>query len=86
MKYPAIVAVFFALLFTTGCSDSIDVAEVPPSVIEAAYTEVPGIEIEEAEREEENGRVIYELEGETDEEEYSLEISETGEVLEVEKD
>ncbi len=68
--------------------DEIEVplSEVPDNVIDAALAAVPGIELEEAEVETENGIVIYDIEGELDGVEYEIEVTEAGEVLEIETD
>lgn len=58
--------------------------EVPESIRDAAEAAVPGIVFSEAERETENGVVVYDLEGTANGVEYEVEVSEDGEVLEVE--
>ena len=64
----------------------IPLAEVPGPVMAAARQAVPGIEITEAEIEDEDGQKVYELSGEADGKRYEIEISGTGEILEVEED
>ncbi len=80
-------------LLTTGCAlfekeDEVEIplSEVPPAVMAAAQQAVPGIVIEDAELEEEDGQTVYELSGTADGREYEIEISGTGEILEVEED
>lgn len=63
----------------------IPLAEVPEAVMAAAQQAVPGIEIEEAEIEMEDGQKVYELSGTANGKEYEIEISGTGEILEVEE-
>ncbi|MFG0330081.1 MAG: PepSY domain-containing protein [Phycisphaerales bacterium] len=60
--------------------------EVPDHVKDAAIAAVPGIVLEEAEMETEDGVVVYDLEGEVDGVEYEVEVAEDGTVLEVEED
>ena len=64
----------------------IPLSDVPAAVMEAASQAVPGIVITEAEIEEEDGQKVYELSGEADGKAYEIEISGTGEILEVEED
>jgi len=66
--------------------EEIPLSEVPQVVKDAAAAAVPGIVLEEASRETEDERVIYELEGEANGTEYEIEVTEDGEVLEVEED
>lgn len=66
--------------------EEIPLSDVPQNVKDAAIAAVPGIVLEEAERETEGDVVVYELEGEADGQEYEVEVNEAGEVLEVEKD
>lgn len=64
----------------------IPLTDVPEPVMTAALGAVPGIVIEEAEVEEENGETVYELSGSAGDREYEIEVSASGEVLEVEED
>ncbi len=64
----------------------IPLSEVPQEILAAAQQAVPGIQIEEAEIEMENGQQVYELSGIAAGQEYEIEISGTGEILEVEED
>lgn len=66
--------------------EEIPLSEVPQVVKDAAMAAVPGLVLEEASRETEDGTVIYDLEGEADGKEYEIEVTEAGEVLEVEED
>lgn len=60
-------------------------AQVPQIVKDAALAAVPGLVLEEAEQESEDGALIYALEGRADGKEYELEVSAAGKVLEIEK-
>ena len=62
----------------------VPLAQVPQVVKDAAAKAVAGVVLEEAERETEDGRVVYELEGKAGDQEYAIEITADGEVLEVE--
>jgi uncharacterized membrane protein YkoI len=78
-------------LLLSGCASmeketEIPLTDVPGVVMTAAQSAVPGIEIDAAELEEEDGQRVYELSGEAGGKEYEIEISETGEVLEIEED
>ncbi len=88
---PLPVALLPVTLLTTSCAlledeQEIPLSEVPPAVLAAAQQAVPGIVIEEAELEKEDGQTVYELSGSADGREYEIEISGTGEILEVEED
>lgn len=91
MNWIAIIAV----LGLAGCStieewtekeQSVPLSEVPAPVLAAAQGAVDGIVITEAEVEEEDDRLIYELDGTADGQEYEIEVTAEGKVLEVEKD
>ncbi len=60
--------------------------QVPANIKKAAQAALPGLVLEEAERETEDGTVVYSLEGSADGEEYEVEVSAVGKVLEVERD
>lgn len=92
MKTPLIVA--SALLALSGCAamqedpeieEEIELDAVPPAIMSAAELAVPGIEIDEAEFEEEDGAMIYELEGMLGEQRYEIEIGQDGRILELEE-
>jgi len=77
----------FALTHSTFSEETeIPLEKVPDAVIKTANAEVPGIKILEAEMEKEDGTVVYELEGEKEEYEYELEITEDGILLELQKE
>lgn len=63
----------------------IDLDAVPANVIQAATDALPGIELSAAEYEEEDGMMIYELEGMLGDTLYEIEITPEGEVLEIEE-
>jgi len=78
----------------TGCAamqedpeNEIELAldEVPASILTAARAAIPGIEFDSAEYEEEEGQMVYELEGMVGEQRYEIELSESGEVIEIEE-
>ncbi len=64
----------------------IPLSEVPDLVKQAALDAIAEIVLEEAERETENGVVVYDLEGEAGGVDYEIEITEDGKVLEIEVD
>lgn len=69
-------------------SDEEEVAldKLPAAVRAAAEKAVPGIVLQEADRETEDGTVVYDVEGEANGKEYELEITADGKVLEVESE
>jgi hypothetical protein len=60
--------------------------EVPAVVSQAAIAAVPGLVLTGAEIEEENGASIYCLEGTANGETWEVEVSPSGQVLEIEQD
>jgi hypothetical protein len=93
MKRIYLLAAFLLVvgLVTLAAFGGDDETEIPlekvPDVVRQAVLEaVPGIELLEAEVEEENGHLVYELEGVLDGKTYEIEVTEDGEVLKVEQD
>lgn len=68
--------------------DEVDIPldQVPAVVIKAAMDAVPGFEPEEAEMEVEDGVTVYSIEGEAGDDEFEIEVTAEGEVLEIEED
>lgn len=69
-----------------GEDEEIPLSEVPEHVRAAALAAVPGIVLEEAEREVEDGVAVYCLEGEADGRDYEIDVNADGVVLETEVD
>ena len=65
--------------------EEIPLDQVPEVVMAAALRALPGAVFEEAERELERDRVVYELEGTHEGEAVEIELTEDGEVLEIER-
>ena len=61
-------------------------ADVPRIVLEAAQAALPGVVLTEAEMEQEDGQTVYSLSGTLDGEDIEIEISATGQVLEIERE
>lgn len=80
----AVALVAFAGCATLDGDKSVELSEVPAAVKSAAAAEVEGIVLTEAEVEEEDGQLVYEVEGEAHGKEYEIEITADGKVLEVE--
>ena len=64
----------------------IALSDVPAEVVQAAQAAVAGITLTEASVEEEEGQVVYDLEGTANGTEYAIEVTADGKVLEVEED
>jgi len=60
--------------------------EVPDAVKSAALAAVKGLQLTKAEKETEDGALVYELEGTAGGEEYEVKVSTDGKVLKVEKE
>lgn len=83
------VTVFAALVALLGAAviageTEVPLDEVPNVVVQAAMEAVPGIELESAAVEEEDGETLYELVGMHDGERYEIEITAEGKVVEIE--
>jgi hypothetical protein len=65
---------------------SIAIADLPANIRDAAEKAVPGIVLEEAEVEREDGVEIYEVEGSANGKEYEIEMDSSGQVLEIEEE
>lgn len=86
---PIVMLVLFAGCFVVSSwsgETKLPLEKVPEHVRQAALEAIPGIELVEAELEEEDGRLLYELEGTFDGKHYEIEITESGEVVEVEQE
>lgn len=68
--------------------DEVEIAlsEVPAAAMNAARGAVAGIEFSEACRETEDGKVVYCLEGKANGEEYEIEVTADGRVVEIEEE
>jgi len=73
-------------VFHGGPDRDLALADVPANIREAALRAVPGLVLRSAEKEMEDGVWIYSLEGTAGEEEYCVEVSLEGQVLEVENE
>ena len=72
---------------TTACVEKeIPLSEVPELVMTGARGALERVEIVEAERIEDNGSIVYELEGTAAGIEYEIRVSPSGEVLGIEED
>ena len=72
---------------TVANAKDIPLKEVPKRVLDAALKAVPGIEIFNAEKEREWGRLVYELSGVSAKDGfyYEVELTRKGKVIEIEK-
>ena len=89
IRWSPVVLVLALLL--GGCAqsrhdddDEMALSEVPEGVVAAAQKAVPGLRVESAEKEVENGVTLYSLEGTAKGKEYCVEVTPAGKVLEVE--
>jgi hypothetical protein len=65
--------------------EDVDLAQVPESVKKAAQDAVPGLVLKSAEKELENGQVVYCLEGTAGGERVEVEVTTAGKVVEIER-
>lgn len=73
----------FALLAPDLRADDIPLSHVPPQVAQAILDRYPTARFVKAEREEENGRIRYEIEISVNGKEVDVEVSAAGRILEV---
>ena len=87
--------IVMVLICTLGCNSlesmfedekEIPLSKVPEAAIEAGQQAVENITLTEAEVEEEDGQIVYILEGIADGIEYEIEVTADGKVLEVEQE
>jgi len=78
------MAVFWVFVFFFGWETHIDVSKVPPKVMQSAQQALLGVTIDSASMEQENGVLFYELRAVYKGKHYEIEISEHGEVVEIE--
>lgn len=64
----------------------ISLADVPAAVLSAVQDTLPGLEITKAEIEKSGQDITYELEGKYQGREYEIEVSPTGEIIEIEEE
>ena len=90
-----ILILTFASICILGCASlesmfedekEIPLSQVPAASMEAAENAVENITITEAEVEEEDGQMVYDLEGIANGVEYEIEVTADGKVLEVEQE
>ncbi len=88
-------AIGLVLICGLGCASledlfenekEIPLSEVPAAAVKAAQGEVEGINLTEAEVEEEDGETVYILDGTAAGKEYEIEVTAEGKVLEVEEE
>jgi hypothetical protein len=65
--------------------EDVALSDVPEAVKQAALAAVPGLVLEEAEKETEDGQLLYSLSGMAGGEEVEVELTSSGQVLEVER-
>ena len=89
------LVVAVAVVVVAGCASvddlldrdkTVELSEVPAAARNAAAKAVEGIVLTEAEVEEEDGQLVYEIEGEADGKEYEIEVTAEGKVLEIEEE
>ena len=90
MKIPILFLLNFINIAMSGeCwahkIDSVEIMAIPSQVIQTTEDAKPGIEITEAERIDDDGTIIYELEGKLRNKEYEFLISEEGVMIELEE-
>ena len=69
-----------------GEETEIPLSQVPAHILRAAESALPGVELVEAETMNVDSGLIYELEGMKDNQEYEIQISEKGQLIEVKLD
>jgi len=101
MKRTLYFALLLALTFILGCAcmeskckakkekeegKEIPVSQVPKAAMDAAQNAAKGVNLTEAEVENEKGQTVYTLEGKADGKDYKIEVTADGKVLEVKQE
>ncbi len=84
-----LIGILILLLVSVGISGDerdIPISEIPGAVLKAAQEALPGVQFTEAEMEESNDGITYELEGIKGDFEYEIELTAEGIVLEIEQE
>ena len=86
-KSAFIILAASTLLACSNKSDEIEIAvtDVPANIISTVQNALPGITLDEAEKEIKNDQVVYELEGKLiNGKEYEIKIAEDGTIIKIE--
>ena len=79
--------IFLSACFDKDKDDEIPLTEIPANIITIVQNTLPGISLTEAEKEIDDGTIIYELEGTLiNGKKYEIEITESGTIIKIELD
>lgn len=79
--------IFLSACFDKDKDDEIPLTEIPANIITIVQNTLPGISLTEAEKEIDDGTIIYEIEGTLiNGEKYEIEITESGTIIKIELD
>ncbi len=67
-------------------AEKIEPDKLPPKIKEAVKARFPGAEVTSAEKEKENGEIVYDLELKHEGRKYEMDIKEDGTIVEIEKE
>jgi hypothetical protein len=67
-------------------ADDVSLSEVPQAVRAVIERETKGLEIDEVERDKDDGKIVYEVDAENDDREIKLKVAEDGTLLEKEEE
>jgi putative PepSY-like beta-lactamase-inhibitor len=84
-----VVACFVAIALSARADDKaqkIEPDKLPQKIKDAVKARLPGAEITSAEKEKENGEIVYDLELKHEGRKYEMDIKEDGTIIEIEKE
>ncbi|MHC4213046.1 MAG: PepSY domain-containing protein [Planctomycetota bacterium] len=84
--FVAALAVFLGLSAHSSYADDVSLSEVPQAVRTLIERETKGFEIDDIERDKDDGKIVYEVDAENDSGEMKLKIAKDGTLLELEQE
>jgi hypothetical protein len=91
MNRKAVISLFYIILPTVGLTtipvlaEDVEMSDLPQAVRQTIQRELKGMEIDDLERDKDDGKIVYELEAENNDREIRLKIAQDGTLLEKEE-
>ena len=90
--WSGVIALAVAIIMLVSVSRAADEpkklapSDVPPKVMDAVKARLPGVQVTSAEKETENGNVVYDLELKHEGRKYEMDVKDDGTIMEIEKE